>query len=84
MRPKKANFRLSDGVHKPDRNFAFSGRIRPRLRHFRLVKATSLVQTVGSANLIARYEERGSDPKPGSWANCDELGSPYQFFPRYG
>ena len=50
MRPKKANFRLSDGVHKPDRNFAFSGRIRPRLRHFRLVKATSLVQTVGSAS----------------------------------
>ena len=50
MRPEKANFRLSDGVHKPDRNFAFSGRIRPRLRHFRLVKATSLVQTVGSAN----------------------------------
>ena len=50
MRPKKANFRLSDGVHKPDRNFAFSGRIRPRRRHFRLVKATPLVQTVGSAN----------------------------------
>ena len=50
MRPKKENFRLSDGVHKPDRNFAFSGRIRPRRRHFRLVKATPLVQTVGSAN----------------------------------
>ena len=50
MRPKKANFRLSDGVHKPDRNFAFSGRIRPRRRHFRLVKATPLVQTVGSDN----------------------------------
>ena len=28
MRPKKENFRLSDGVHKPDRNFAFFGRIR--------------------------------------------------------
>jgi len=34
--------------------------------------------------LIARYEEGGSFPKPRSWANCDELGSPYQFFPRYG
>ena len=34
--------------------------------------------------LIARYEEGGSYPKPRSWANCDELGSPYQFFPRYG
>ena len=50
MRPEKANFRPSDGVHKPDRKFAFSGRIRPRRRHFRLVKATTLVQTVGSAN----------------------------------
>ena len=50
MRPKKENFRLSDGVRKPDRNFAFSGRIRPRRRHFRLFKATPLVQTVGSAN----------------------------------
>ena len=48
MRPEKANFRLSDGVHKSDRKIAFSGRIRPRRRHFRLVKATTLVQTVGS------------------------------------
>ena len=30
---------------------------------------------VGLDNLIARYEERGSYPKPGSWANCDELRS---------
>ena len=45
MRPKKANFRLSDGVHKPDKTGWRRG-----LRHLRLVKATSLVQTVGSAN----------------------------------
>ena len=32
MRPEKENFRLSDGVHKPDRKFAFSGRQRPILR----------------------------------------------------
>ena len=61
MRPEKANFRLSDGVHKPDRNFAFSGRIRPRRRHFRLVKATPLVQTVGSANpQIPQFRTPGS------------------------
>ena len=34
--------------------------------------------------LIARYEEGGSYPKPGSWANCDEFAPQYQFFPRYG
>jgi len=39
---------LSDGVHKSDRKFAFSGRIRPRRRCFRLVKATPLVQIVDS------------------------------------
>ena len=27
------------------------------------------------SDLIARYEERGPYPKPGCWANCDELGS---------
>ena len=37
-----------------------------------------------AGNLIARYEEGGSYPKPRSWANCDEFGPPYQFFPRYG
>ena len=35
-------------MHKPDQNFAFSGRIRPRLRCFRLVKAAHLVQIVDS------------------------------------
>ena len=39
---------LSDGVHKSDRNFSFSGCIRPRRRCFRLVKATPLVQIVDS------------------------------------
>ena len=34
--------------------------------------------------LIARYEERGSYRKPGSWANCDELETPYRGKNWYG
>ena len=34
--------------------------------------------------LIARYEERGSYPKPRSWANCDEFGPPYRGKNWYG
>ena len=43
-----------------------------------------LVPKYWGLNLIARYEEGGSYPKPGSWANCDEFAPQYQFFPRYG
>ena len=34
--------------------------------------------------LIARYEEGGSFPKPRSWANCDELETPYRGKNWYG
>ena len=40
MRPKKANFRLSDGVHKPDRNFAFSGCVRGFVEYLNKTKTT--------------------------------------------
>ena len=38
----------------------------------------------GNNNLIARYEEGGSYPKPRSWANCDELETPYRGKNWYG
>ena len=36
------------------------------------------------STLIARYEERGSYPKPRSWDNCDELETPYRGKNWYG
>ena len=58
MRPEKENFRLSDGVRKPDRNFAFSGRIRPRRpSRYRLSNevtlATGLVHVSAAIGLYA-------------------------------